>query len=154
MQQLTFNIQRSAYDPQPTRSVAITAKHEILTNGGEFFMMSVNGCTSPVTLVEHVVSEFNIPLPVVEQALESLANATIEEYAGVVCDTWAVAEEEPKRNEEITKFVAFAYSPEEIELKTALFVSGMRQFKAIISAFLEKREYNQVWVAPVAEILV
>ncbi|WP_158514106.1 hypothetical protein [Geobacter anodireducens] len=54
----------------------------------------------------------------------------------------------------MTKFVAFAFTPEEIEMKTALFVEGIKRFKAVLMDFLVKRESNQVWATPATEIQV
>ncbi|WP_145915441.1 hypothetical protein [Geobacter anodireducens] len=92
MQAPSFNIQRTAYDPKPVRPLAISAKHEILTKGGEFFLMTVNGCTSPETLVAHIVDNLDIPLPVATRALEALADSAVEGFDEVVSDTWAVLE--------------------------------------------------------------
>lgn len=154
MFQPVFNIQRSVYDPQPARALAITAKHEIQTKGGEFFIITVNGCNTPKALVDHVVKQFDIPLPVTEQALDMLAGATVDGYSEVVSDTWAVVEHDEDGNTEATKFVAFAFTPEEIELKTALFVEGIRQFKTVLVDYLGKREKNQLWAAPITAIEV
>lgn len=146
-----FNITRSVYDPQPIKVPAASAKYEIQTKGGEFFIISVNGCDSPEALVEHVVNEHNIPLPIAEQALELLANAKMEGFDEAVSNTWAVVEK-GNGDDGITKFVAFAFAPEEIKIKTDLFVEGMRQFKSVLSEYISTREKNQRWAAPVAAI--
>ena len=146
-----FNIIRSVYDPQPIKFPAASAKYEIQTQGGEFFIISVNGCDSPEALIEYVINEHNIPLPIAEQALELLANTKMEGFDEAVSDTWAVVEK-GNGDEGITKFVTFAFAPEEINVKTDLFVEGMKQFKSVLSNFISTREKNQQWTTSVTAI--
>ncbi|MRR21706.1 hypothetical protein EG830_01845 [bacterium] len=150
----SFNIQRTVYDPKPIKLLAVSAKNEILTKGGVFFLISVNGCTTPEALVAHIVDDFNIPFPVATLALEAFADSEVEGFDYVVSDTWAVLEKGEEEGEEATKFVAFAFSPEEIEIKTALFVEGIKRFKAVLMNYLKKREINQIWAAPATAIQV
>lgn len=146
MQDVTFNVQRSLYDPKPVRYPALKAKDEILAQGGEFFLMTVNGYKSPDGLFANIIKEHNVPIAILDQALNVLASTSIEGTHATVADTWAVVENSENNDEEVTHFVTFAFTPEEIEAKTALFIEGIKRFKTVLVGYLTMRENNRQWV--------
>lgn len=150
--ELGFKIKRNTYDPKPVRPLAVFAKQEILEKGGEFFLISVNGLTSPEALVSYVIEKLNIPISIATRALDIMANSTIEGFDEVVSDVWAVVEEDD--GEEVTKFVAFAFSCEEIEAKTNLFVEGIKQFKVVLTDYIQMRNSNRKWAEVPAAVVV
>lgn len=132
MNQISFEVKRYPCIPKPCVRKALTAKSKILIRGGSFYRFSINDCTSTHELVEYLLDTYGLSEGVILEAIDRMSEVVDIELGVATKDVWGVSE--IIEGKETLTFTGFAFTEEELELKTKLFLSSVQKMKEILEA--------------------
>jgi len=127
MNQISFEVQRYPCIPKPCARKALAAKSKILLRGGSFYRFSIEGCASTFELVEYLLETFGLSEGSILDAIDSMSEVVDLELGVVAKDVWGISE--IIEGKETVTFTGFAFTEEELEQKTKLFLSSVQKLK-------------------------
>jgi hypothetical protein len=132
MNQISFVVQRYPCIPKPSARKALAAKSKILLRGGSFYRFSIDGCVSTLELVEYLLGTYGLSEGSILDAIDSMSEVVDLELGVGTKDVWGVSE--IIEGKETITFTGFAFTEEELEQKTKLFLSSVQKLKESLEA--------------------
>lgn len=127
MNQISFKVKRYPCIPKPSTRKALTAKSKILLRGGSFYRFSIDYCGSTLELVEYLVDTYGLSEGMVLDAIDSMSKVVDDELGIATKDVWGVSE--IVDGKEAITFTGFAFTEQELEQKTKLFLLSVQKLR-------------------------
>ena len=127
MVNIHLKLQREPYIPKIINQNVRKAQDEIASAGGVIHRFSINGCSNVLDLENFIIEKYGVSRFHFRKALEAMLDTYIAGIEWRVRDVWGIVE---KINEKyVTTFIGFAFTDEELEQKSQLFVAGVQEMK-------------------------
>lgn len=140
MKNIVFKIHREPCIPNPCYRDARTAKQKISSLGGRFYRFFVNGCVTTADLERHLIEEYGLSESAVHDALDIMAETTIPELEGTLRELWGIVE--CMDGVESTSFSGYVFTEKDLDVKTELFISGVKKMKEQLQSTINKIDYE------------
>jgi hypothetical protein len=136
MENIVFKIHREPCVPNPCYRDAKKAKDKISSLGGRFYRFSINGCSATADLERHLIEAYGLSESAVNDALDMMAETTIPELTENLRELCGIAE--IVDDAESTSFACYAFTKKELDVKTELFIAGVKKMKEHLQSTINK----------------